>query len=98
MFGSKELDLCNKIENLGFGIMATRRPGNLASVSAAHLTQLQCHLSLVQRKSDQLKLFVRERYPNSFDLTQHLGPTHMVRLWIALFVQLTLGTQDSSTS
>ena len=74
----------------GFGILATRRSGNSASVVAPHMIHTQVDLTRVQGKIVRPKLFVRERYPNSFDSTRHLGQTPADQFSAPLFVQLTV--------
>ena len=88
--GSKELDLCYNFHICGFSILATRRSGNPASVGAPHMIHTQVDLTRVQGKIVRPKLFVRERYPNSFDSTRHLGPTPPGPFGVQLFVQLTV--------
>ena len=90
MAGSKELDLCYNFHFFGFGILVTRVPRNPASATAPQLTQLPEHLTRVQSKIVRPKLFVCERYPNSFASTAHHGSTPPDSLWIALFAQLTV--------
>ncbi len=50
----------------------------------------QVDLTRVRGKIVRPKLFVRERYPNSFDSTGQLGQTPPEGFWDPLFVQLTV--------
>ena len=97
MVGSKELDPCYNFHLFGFGILATRRPGNQASASAPQMTQLPEHLTRVQGKIFRPKSFVRERYPNSFDSTRHLSQTPLDTFGAPVFVQLTVAPHDDYT-
>ncbi len=90
MAGSKELDLCYNFYFCGSSILATRRSGNPASVVAPHMIHTQVDLTRVQDKIVRPKLLVRERYPNSFDSTRHLGPTPLDSFGAAVFAQLTV--------
>ena len=88
--GSKELDLCYNFRFLRFSILATRRSGNPASVAAPQIIHTQVDLTRVEYKIVRPKLFVRERHPNSFDSTRHLGPTPPDQFGVPVFVQLTV--------
>ena len=90
MAGSKELDLCYNFHFCGFSILAIRRSGNPTSVVAPHMIHTQVDLTRVRGKIVRPKLFVRERHPNSFDSTRHLGPTPLESFCAAVFVQLTV--------
>ena len=90
MVGSKELDLCYNFHFFGFGILAIRRSGILTSGAAPQMIHTQVDLTRVEYKIVWPKLFVRERYPNSFDSTRHLGRTPLEPLCAARFAQLTV--------
>jgi hypothetical protein len=57
----------------------------------------QVDLTRVQGKIVRPKLFVRERYPNSFDSTRQLGPTPLDLFCVPVFVQLTVAPLDGYT-
>ena len=54
------------------------------------MNHTQVDLTRVEYKIVRPKLFVRERYPNSFDSTRHLGQTPLEGFGAAVFVQLTV--------
>ena len=97
MVGLKELDLCYNFHFFVFGILAIRRSGILTCGAAPQMIHTQVELTRVQGNFVRPKLFVRERYPNSFDLTRHFVKTRILSLWIALFVQLTVAAMDGYT-
>ena len=90
MARSKELDLCYNFHLCGFSILATRRSGNPASVGAPHMIHTQVDLTRVQGSFVRPKLFVRERYPNSFDSTSQNHKYSIYYFCAAVFVQLTV--------
>ena len=90
MAGSKELDLCYNFHFFGFGILAIRRSGILTSGAAPQMIHTLVDLTRVQGNFVRPKAFDRERYPNSFDSTRHIGKTHILYFWLPLFAQLTV--------
>ena len=96
MAGSKELDLYYNFHFCGFSILAIRRSGNPASVAVPQMIHTRFDLTRVEYKIVRPKLFVRERYPKSFDSTSQLGPTPLESFWDPLFAQLTGATYSRS--